>query len=709
MNVTKSILESYGLYESLPDKYKSLSNNEKYMMYYATNRESLNLTIYQERIISDIHLALFSNYSDYKKQSGALDLKIGILSKDNDSRDGLFYLFLKTYCDGNVVDELIRYAKKADEEVDLNVKTDSYNSINSSHDFRRVIGYFCNLRLNVIMLIYDMVDSAIKNRLSENLYGGKLKQVVNLVKYESGILPEIGGNLRYMVVGEKANLNDEQREKLLSAKKLLRSGYKNLDIYTKTGWAFGDKDALWRTNIPDYDAKISNQYMFVHNGNKLYVPESYSQRDVLSLVGSPQKLYEKQYSGKLIDVLDHKELYKYYPHLSIIPIIYYVGDKNKENIYYFSSDERGGYIVLNGSEYEDTMLSILLHETQHAVQNFEGFAKGGNDTLAKFVGSIGAKSVRRIFSTINYISKEFSKTFVTYEDRDELISVLKNYTLKLSENESVRQQLLSILKNNDSFRYSKSTMNFYFIIFLAKEGDMYDSSIASFFMDKYGDKVNKFYDLLNNIQEGYLEMNNIVTNLKSSGVPQTEIPIVMFSFYQNLYGEYESRSVQASRLVISEFKNYFHITTWEKTPNSVYTVINDNLNILEVKDIVAAVERKGDDYVLHFSKSFSCVPFIHELAHIVYDCLVKLGHEDTIVSEFENQLVFGSIEEFFVSKFLSFLKARIYDDGLQSDFSGVVPSSQNTAIDEILENFFRDKEVEDMLNYLKEVLELIPE
>jgi hypothetical protein len=61
------------------------------------------------------------------------------------------------------------------------------------------------------------------------------------------------------------------------------------------------------------------------------------------------------------------------------------------------------------------------------------------------------------------------------------------------------------------------------------------------------------------------------------------------------------------------------------------------------------------------------------------------------------------------SKFLSFLKARIYDDGLQSDFSGVVPSSQNTAIDEILENFFRDKEVEDMLNYLKEVLELIPE
>jgi hypothetical protein len=74
-----------------------------------------------------------------------------------------------------------------------------------------------------ISFVYDMVNSVFKRRLSKNLYGDMIKRVVNMVKYDGGVLNEIGGDLRFMVIGEQAVLTEEQQTKLNAAKLLLRS------------------------------------------------------------------------------------------------------------------------------------------------------------------------------------------------------------------------------------------------------------------------------------------------------------------------------------------------------------------------------------------------------------------------------------------------------------------------------------------------------
>jgi DNA repair protein RadC len=85
---------------------------------------------------------------------------------------------------------------------------------------------------------------------------------------------------------------------------------------------------------------------------------------------------ESENGVKLSEILDNKDLFKAYPKL-------------KNQLVYFSN-ERGGafifndknkYIRLNDKLNGKTLQSVLLHEIQHAIQDIEGFAKGGNLTI----------------------------------------------------------------------------------------------------------------------------------------------------------------------------------------------------------------------------------------------------------------------------------------------------------------------------------------
>lgn len=70
----------------------------------------------------------------------------------------------------------------------------------------------------------------------------------------------------------------------------------------------------------------------------------------------------------LPEVWDHPELYKAYPHLKNTQVIY---DKNYKGI----AEWNGSSIMMGDRGYSDP--GILAHEVQHAIQDFEGFAKGG--------------------------------------------------------------------------------------------------------------------------------------------------------------------------------------------------------------------------------------------------------------------------------------------------------------------------------------------
>jgi hypothetical protein len=214
------------------------------------------------------------------------------------------------------------------------------------------------------------------------------------------------------------------------------------------------------------------------------------------------------------------------------------------------------------------------------------------------------------------------------------------------------------------------------------------------------------YELFENISEGYKESKKYREKLISEGYRESDVSSILFKGYENLYGEMESRSVQASRFVESEFRNYFYLTKWENTPIQQLTVIDGVEEIIDCKNIKAAVETKDDEYVLHFKKDTSCIPFLHELGHIVHDCLDKLGYKYDIIKEFDDDFYYNDLNEWFVDKFMSYLKAKLSDDSLQKDLRLELKLTENEKISKMLDEFFAETEYSSRFRFLQTILSI---
>lgn len=79
-------------------------------------------------------------------------------------------------------------------------------------------------------------------------------------------------------------------------------------------------------------------------------------------------------SGKLGEVLDHPELFKNYPHFKDRDVALKI-DPNLPGA--IGNVAPSGRIILSAPSKE-SLLSELLHEVQHPIQDLEGFAKGAN-------------------------------------------------------------------------------------------------------------------------------------------------------------------------------------------------------------------------------------------------------------------------------------------------------------------------------------------
>ena len=76
------------------------------------------------------------------------------------------------------------------------------------------------------------------------------------------------------------------------------------------------------------------------------------------------------------EILHHPELYQAYPHLKDMPVWPMPDRHVKEGVRGMFSPSNNG-IFMSPAKPND-FHSTLLHEVQHAIQEFEGFAKGGN-------------------------------------------------------------------------------------------------------------------------------------------------------------------------------------------------------------------------------------------------------------------------------------------------------------------------------------------
>ena len=133
---------------------------------------------------------------------------------------------------------------------------------------------------------------------------------------------------------------------LARAQKMAESGADRGAIWNETGW-FKGPDNKWRFEIDDSAAAMeSGGKFFGANGG----------------------------GGEAAQVMSHPELFAAYPDMAKMPVSYTFSGKRLEGSYYPTQD----YIYIKDPMGVGSVKSPTLHEMQHAIQQREGFSRGGS-------------------------------------------------------------------------------------------------------------------------------------------------------------------------------------------------------------------------------------------------------------------------------------------------------------------------------------------
>jgi len=155
---------------------------------------------------------------------------------------------------------------------------------------------------------------------------------------------------KFRIIGETGAANLDKAEEattrldnLKVAREMEEAGKDAKTILLSTGWERG-ADGKFRHEVPD--GKLFGQAL----------------RDTKDGYGS-------SFETRLIQTMNDDKLFEAYPELKSIKVEFKSG---KGEGSYNKADNK--ITVVSGA---DNKLSILLHEIQHAIQEIEGFAKGG--------------------------------------------------------------------------------------------------------------------------------------------------------------------------------------------------------------------------------------------------------------------------------------------------------------------------------------------
>lgn len=141
---------------------------------------------------------------------------------------------------------------------------------------------------------------------------------------------------------------------LAKAKELQASGAPREDIWRETGW-FEGVDGNWRFEIDDSGANLTG------------VQE-----------------------GRMSEVLDHPRLYEAYPEMANTSIM-----RDPDPSYLGSYNDATNVITYNPDMERDRILSVLIHEGQHGVQNAANHAPGGNPFMFQIADNSGMVEAKR--------------------------------------------------------------------------------------------------------------------------------------------------------------------------------------------------------------------------------------------------------------------------------------------------------------------------
>ena len=212
-----------------------------------------------------------------------------------------------------------------------------------------------------------------------------------------GMAGGLGIGVAGMMVGKGSKTWDAVRE--AETQKMLSEGLDPSSVWNKTLTGKG-LDNILRQEISDKNAKFLRDPVFMPRTNQMSIDEyknlglqypnkTLAELDKIAGRNSPNT------DIPLSSLLDHPELYKAYPQLKDFPINFEPnlsarGSFTPPNKY--SQFNKEGKVQLRTPKVRDPnkpytlddkskeeILSTLLHEMQHKIQDVEGFAKGGSN------------------------------------------------------------------------------------------------------------------------------------------------------------------------------------------------------------------------------------------------------------------------------------------------------------------------------------------
>ena len=188
------------------------------------------------------------------------------------------------------------------------------------------------------------------------------------------------------------NANGANLESLREAQEMQAAGADMESIRKATGWHEG-MDGKWRWEIDDSKMEYhrAGDALFGRNHPEYAEQQRLEQKMLYGEMTDTEqarlraltetwgrersRLSERVERGnaRLEDVLDHEELFRAYPQLRHVRVVF---DETPKGVLGSFSAE-GNQITIS-EELRDAPQDVLIHEIQHAIQNAEGFAKGSN-------------------------------------------------------------------------------------------------------------------------------------------------------------------------------------------------------------------------------------------------------------------------------------------------------------------------------------------
>lgn len=326
----------------------------------------------------------------------------------------------------------------------------------------------------------------------------------------------IPGNALYQIIGESAKLTRQVLTNLGLAQRQEKLGRTSSFIHNLTGWERG-ADGRWRYKI---------------NFGKLTLT-------LESLAAMPKNLDGNPVTT-LGEIYDAPELFTAYPQLREVEVVF---DKK-------TPPGNGGYdgsIRLSydqvAKEYRGTsLMSVLVHEIQHVVQDIEGFAQGGNPSM--FDESEVHRSYRG--SVLDGISKN-ERLNQAYRSLNNARNNLMEYLIFNVNNAVADDSLITPILDDIDKRYNTAIYGGDFADF----NDYLMSDVYDFLAergvkdtDKLTDTIVKEFDKFEAaLQE--LRDSTLLSEIHDEAYDKISTsPKNKQDFYRRLSGEVEARAAQ---------------------------------------------------------------------------------------------------------------------------------------------------------------------